>query len=210
MKIILIRHGQTLWNKEGIFRGRSDIPLDDVGIKQAKAIAKRLSPFGIKAVYSSPLKRAAETALVIAKSFNLNVEVDDGLIDFDFGEWQGLSLKKVQKQFLETYQRWLKEPHRAIITKGEDLDTARSRVSKALNKIVKARKDNIAVVSHRVINKLFILAALSLDNSYFWQIKHDVGAVSILDYEDGIFALHLLNDTCHLDMAEGKKAVEDF
>jgi len=210
MKIILIRHGQTQWNKEEIFRGRSDIPLDDVGIKQAKAITKRLSSSGIKAVYSSPLKRALETAQIIAKRFNLKVKVVDDLIDFDFGKWQGLSLEEVQKQFPETYQKWLKEPHLANIPNGENLDTVRQRVSKALNKILKGQQDNVAVVSHRVINKLLILAALSLDNFYFWQIKQDVGAISVLDYEDRIFVLPLLNDTCHLNMGEGKRRIKDF
>jgi len=205
MKIVLIRHGQTLWNKEEIFRGRSDIPLDDVGIKQAKAITKRLSSFGIKAVYSSPLKRALETAQIIAKRFNLKVKVDDDLIDFDFGEWQGLDLKDVQGQFPETYQKWLKEPHLANIPNGENLGSVRSRVNKALNRILKEQQDDVAVVSHRVINKLLILAALSLDNSYFWQIKQDVGAISILDYKDGKLSLSLLNDTCHLGKTEKSK-----
>jgi broad specificity phosphatase PhoE len=205
MKIVLIRHGQTLWNKEELFRGRSDIPLDGVGIKQAKAITKRLSFFDIKAVYSSPLKRALETAQIIAKRFNLKVKIDGDLIDFDFGEWQGLNLEDVQEQFPETYQKWLKEPYLANIPNGENLDSVRSRVSKALNKIVKEQQDDVAVVSHRVINKLLILAALSLDNSYFWQIKQDVGAVSILDYKDGKLSLSLLNDTCHLGKAEESK-----
>ncbi|MCM8796698.1 MAG: histidine phosphatase family protein [Candidatus Omnitrophica bacterium] len=205
MKITLIRHGQTLWNKEEIFRGRSDIPLDDVGIKQAKAITKRLSFFDIKAVYSSPLKRALETAQIIAKRFNLKVKVDDDLIDFDFGEWQGLSLKEVQKKFPETYQQWLEEPHLANIPNGENLDNVRSRVTKVLDKIIKEQQDDVAVVSHRVINKLLILTALSLNNSYFWQIKQDVGAISILDYKDEKLTLSLLNDTCHLDRAEENK-----
>ena len=210
MKIILIRHGQTQWNKEELFRGRSDIPLDEVGIKQAKAITKRLSLFGIKTVYSSPLKRALETAQIIAKRFNLKAKVVDDLIDFDFGEWQGLGLKDVQEQFPETYQKWLKEPYLVNIPNGENLDTVRQRVSKALNKIVKGQQDDVVVVSHRVINKVLILAALSLDNSYFWQIKQDVGAISVLDYEGGTLALTLLNDTCHLNMAEGKRRIKDF
>jgi broad specificity phosphatase PhoE len=210
MKIILIRHGQTQWNKEELFRGRSDIPLDDVGMKQAKAITKRLSLFGIKTVYSSPLKRALETAQIIAKRSNLKVKVVDDLIDFDFGEWQGLGLKDVQEQFPETYQKWLKEPYLVNIPNGENLDTVRQRVSKALNKIVKGQQDDVVVVSHRVINKVLILAALSLDNSYFWQIKQDVGAISVLDYEGGIFALTLLNDTYHLNMIEGKRGIKDF
>ena len=210
MKIILIRHGQTQWNKEEIFRGRSDIPLDEVGIEQAKSISTRLSSFDVKVVCSSPLKRALETAEIIAKTFNLKVKVVDDLIDFDFGEWQGLSLKEVQKQFPETYRTWLKEPHLANIPNGENLDIARSRVNRALNKIVKGQQDDIAVVSHRVINKILILAALSLNNSYFWQIKQDVGAISLLDYEGEIFSLTLLNDTCHLNMVEGNKRDTDF
>ena len=79
-----------------------------------------------------------------------------------------------------------------------------------MNKIMKEQQGDVAVVSHRVINKILILAVLSLDSSYFWQIKQDVGAISVLDYEGGIFALTLLNDTCHLNMAEGKRRIKDF
>jgi len=210
MKIILIRHGQTTWNEKNIFRGRADIALDEKGIQQARAIAQRLSTFNINIIYSSPLKRALETAQIIGTRLNINTEIDNNLIDFNFGKWQGLTLEEIQKQFPELYEGWLRNPHTVKIPDGEDLNLVRKRVSKVLNKFLGDGESNIAIVSHRVILKVLICAALSLDNSYFWQIIQDVGAISILDNKDRQFSLSLSNDTRHLGEAEQDKKIKDF
>ena len=98
-EIILIRHGETEWNVEEVFRGRIDIELNQNGIKQAKLLAEYLSKRKIDAIYSSPLQRAVKTAEIIAGYHKLNVGIAPGLIDFDFGEWQGLSLQEVRDRF---------------------------------------------------------------------------------------------------------------
>ena len=108
MKIIIVRHGQTEWNKKEIFRGRSDIPLDKIGLKQANAIAENLCHLNIKTIYSSPLKRALATAQAIGEKACLKPVVENDLIDFDFGQWQGLTLAQVRKEFPAAYHQWLK------------------------------------------------------------------------------------------------------
>ena len=90
--IILVRHGQTEWNRVERFRGRIDIPLNQTGIDQAKKTAKRISTrWNPSAVYTSPLSRAKETAEIIAQSCKLAAQVNNGLIDINYGEWQGLT-----------------------------------------------------------------------------------------------------------------------
>jgi len=210
MKIILIRHGQTGYNKEKIFRGKIDVPLDSTGILQTKAIAEKLSSYNIKAIYSSPLKRALETSTPIAATFNLDVEIDDKFVDFDFGEWQGLGLEEVQKKFPDLYCKWLKEPHLVKIPNGESLGLVRERVTEVINRIIEKNQDTTAIVSHRVINKVIICAMLSLDNSHFWQIKQDVGAINVIEYKKGMFIVVSLNDTCHLEKFKQNKKSEDF
>ena len=100
VKVILIRHGETDWNTKQIFRGRKDIPLNEVGLAQAKAVGVSLSDIQIDAVYSSPLGRALETAKVLAESRSLEVELEEGFIDIDFGKWQGITHEKVQEEYV--------------------------------------------------------------------------------------------------------------
>jgi broad specificity phosphatase PhoE len=210
MRIILVRHGQTAWNKKNIFRGRVDISLDNTGRQQAQAIAERLSASNIDSIYSSPLKRALETTRIIKAKLKIDGAIDDDLTDIDFGGWEGLSFEAVEEQYPELYGLWLTDPHKVKIPDGEDLASVRNRASKVLNRVLKSERGVIAVVSHRVILKTFICAALSLDNSYFWQIKQDVGAISILDYQNERFTLSVLNDTCHIDKAKHAKESKDF
>ena len=98
-EIILVRHGETEWNIEEIFRGRIDIDLNDTGIKQAELLDEHLSYVKIDAVYSSPLKRALKTAEMIASYHKLDVEITPGLIDFNYGKWQGLAHQEVKDKY---------------------------------------------------------------------------------------------------------------
>ena len=96
VEIILARHGETDWNAEEVFRGRADIELNGRGRRQAEMLAGSLSEAKLEAVYSSPLQRARDTAEAVARRHQLKVAVSPGLIDCDFGQWQGLQLKEVK------------------------------------------------------------------------------------------------------------------
>lgn len=209
MRLILIRHGQTAWNDREIFRGRADIPLDPTGKVQARAVARRLTGFHIRKIYSSPLKRALETAETIGEKLHLTPEVIPNLIEIDCGIWQGLSCWAVQKRFPKLYQKWLTKPHQAKIPKGETLTQVRSRLNRMIRTIRKMHvRGDIIIVSHRIILKILILSALTLNDSYFWRIKFDLGGLSILELKDGKFNIILLNDTSHLkstNLARGSK-----
>ena len=125
--IYLIRHGQTDWNKKKIFRGRADVPLNDHGRKEARALSRHLKQVRPAACYSSPLSRARETAEIVVRPHSLDVEPDEGIIDVDYGRWQGMSDAAVSKQFAETYKRWHERPHRVKFPGGESLMTVRKR-----------------------------------------------------------------------------------
>jgi len=99
VKLILARHGETLWNVEKIYRGRSDVVLDEVGIKQAELLGKYLTNYGLAAIYSSPLKRALDTANIIARYQKIGVQITEGLIDFDYGKWQSLPEQEVKRLY---------------------------------------------------------------------------------------------------------------
>ena len=197
-EIILVRHGQTKWNAEEVFRGQIDIRLDKTGLKQAELLAEYLSNKKIDAVHSSPLRRALETAEAIASHHNLEVEVASGLIDCDFGEWQGLSLQEVKDKYQELYTEWVTNPHLLKIPDGESLEDVRERAMGVVGEIIARYEGTVVLVAHRVVNKVLICALLGLDNSHFWDIKQDTCGMTTFTYENGRFVLTEHNNTSFL------------
>ncbi len=208
-KIILIRHGETEWNVEEVFRGRIDVELNETGIREASLLAQYLSDSEITAIYSSPLKRALQTAEIIAGYHKIKVEIAPELVDFDFGEWQGLSCRTVADKYKQLYAQWLENPL-VKIPGAETLDDVRSRAMRLVNSLVtKYEGATVALVSHRVVNKVLICALLSLDNSYFWNIRIDTAGISIFTYENGRVVLIKHNDTSFLEPIR-KVPLNDF
>ena len=197
-EIILARHGETDWNMAEVFRGRIDIDLNETGVKQAKLLAEYLSSVTIDAIYSSPLKRAWQTATEIARRSNLEVNIAPGLIDFDFGEWQGLSHREVKDKYKELYAEWVSHPEQVKIPAGESLDGVRRRALVVVDEVIHRYKGTVILVSHRVVNKVLIGALLGLDNSHFWNIRQDPCAITSFTYEEGRFILTRHNDTSYL------------
>jgi len=198
-RIILIRHGQTAWNREEVFRGRAGVPLDDVGLQQAEAVAAALQEEPIALVVASPLSRAVQTARAVAQSHKLPVVNDDAFTDIDFGQWQGVPAAQVQQQYPELYAAWLTRPHHVRFPGGEDLNTVAARAFAGLEALAECRvAETIALVAHRVVNKLLICRVLGLDSSHFWQIKQDTACINRLSFGADGWVLECLNDTCHL------------
>jgi broad specificity phosphatase PhoE len=208
-KFILVRHGETLWNVEKIYRGRTDVNLDGVGIKQAELLGKYLSNWEVEAIYSSPLKRALDTANIIARYQKVGVHVAEGLIDFDYGEWQSLPEQEVQRLYLTLHNEWHDNPHKVKMPGGESLEDVRRRVIEVVNDVLSKYRGSVLLVSHRVVNKVLICSLLGLDNSHFWNIKQDVGGITIFNYVDGHFVLTRHNDTSHLRELQ-KSVLDDF
>lgn len=197
-EIILARHGETEWNVAEIFRGRIDIELNETGIKQAELLAEYLRNVNIQAVYSSPLKRALETAQMIVGYHHLEVKLTPGLIDFDYGKWQGLSHREVQDKHKELYTEWLNQPQRLTMPNGESLRDVKERAIAVVDEAVVKYEGTIVMVSHRVLNKVLICALLGLDNSHFWDIKQDNCGITTFIYENGRFTLTEHNNTSYL------------
>ena len=196
-EIILARHGETEWNVEEVFRGRIDVELNATGLRQAELLAEYLSDIKIDAIYSSPLRRALKTAKIIARYHKLKVEITPGLIDCDFGKWQGLSLREVKDRYKEPYTEWLENPHLVKMPEGESLDEVRARALKVVGVVAKY-EGTVVLVAHRVVNKVLICALLGLDNSHFWNIRQDVCGITTFTYENKQFTLTEHNNTSYL------------
>ena len=198
-RFILVRHGQTGWNKEARFRGRVDIELDEMGVRQAEATAERLAGCEATAVFSSPLKRAMMTAEPVARRLGLEVAPLEGINDMDFGSWEGRSVDEVRKRDEELFDQWRRSPDVIRIPGGETLDEVRQRVAAALDELSgRYENDTVVLVTHRVVCKVLLCYLLGLDDSHFWRIAQDTAAVNCFYMGGGSSTVSLVNDTCHL------------
>ncbi len=205
--IILVRHGETEWNVREVFRGRIDIELNQTGIKQAELLAEFLSKRKLDAIYSSPLQRAVKTAEIIAGYHKLPVEIAPGLIDFDYGKWQGLPHQEVKDKYKELYAEWISRPEKVKIPAGESLNDVRKRAMRVVSEVITTYEGTVVLVAHRVVNKVLICALLELDNSHFWNIRQDTCGITTFTYEKGRFILTEHNNTSFLTQ---KTPLSDF
>jgi len=209
--IYLIRHGQTAWNKEEIFRGRTDIPLDETGLKQAELVGQYFKGMEIQVIYSSSLSRAWQTAQKVAQFHHLKVQPLDGIIDMSFGKWEGRPHQEIREIDKETYRQWVETPHLVRLPGGESLDDVRVRAMAALEEVIRKNPGKtLVLVSHRVICKVLICAILDLDNSHFWQITQDTTAINLIQHRTGKYILSLMNETCHLKPLKEQRQKVDF
>jgi broad specificity phosphatase PhoE len=207
-RIVLVRHGETEWNRVERFRGRADVPLNETGLLQAEATARRIESHApAAAVYSSPLARAVRTAQAIAERQSLRVQIHQGLIDILYGEWQGLSAEEVKQRWPEQLAAWYQAPHMVRIPGGESLDELRARCGATVKEIA-ARHSGSAVVlvAHTVVNRIILLFVLGLDNGRFWHLRQDTCAMNEIEVDGEEFTLVSMNDTCHLRSSGAEKA----
>jgi phosphoserine phosphatase len=204
-RIILARHGNTPWNKDKIFRGSKDIPLDEVGREEALALGEWLKDETIHAAYTSPLSRSRETALAIARHHGIEVVDLPGLADLSYGDWEGVSLKDVKVKYADLYCQWEAAPHTVRFPNGETLEELRTRALAAVEDAVQRHPEQtVLLVGHRAVNKVIIASLIGLDNSHFWRIAQDTTCVNrfhlVEDPQWGRKTWYIIsiNDACHL------------
>ena len=200
-RLILIRHGQTAWHSDGLDRaeGRADVELDEAGVRQARATAARLSRWPVAAVYSSPLKRAMATADVIGARRGLTAQPEPGLIDIDYGRWQGMTHEEARADDPRTYDLWLKRPQQVTFPGGEELARVRERAVGAVRALAPRHEgQTVVLVAHKVVIKLLLCHFLGLDETGFWRFEQVFCALNVVEVGKGPAVLYLANDACHL------------
>ncbi len=193
IKLILIRHPETDWNKQKRYMGSADIPLNNKGKKQARIISGYFKNENISVIYSSKLKRALETAKFIAKSHNLKVKQDERLNEIDFGGWEGLTFEQIQKKHPGLAREYLLKPQNIKIPGGESFSEFKNRISAFLEEVLAKEKGNVAIVSHGGVNRVIICELLKIPFSHLWQIKQDGGAINTIEIYDNTNVISLLN-----------------
>lgn len=198
--IILVRHGETHWNLENRFRGRANIPLDDAGLAQAEITARYIAAnWKLDAVYCSPLLRARQTAELIAEPFMIHERSHPGLLDIDYGAWQGHTEAEVRERWSEALQSWYQRPHKVPIPGGESLQAVRLRALGTMREVAERHiNETVVLVAHTVVNRLILLGLLDSDNAHFWHLAQDICALNLIEHNGEHFKIVKLNDTFHL------------
>jgi broad specificity phosphatase PhoE len=205
LKLILVRHGETHWNKDGLVQGGdSDIELNDTGAEQARRLAAFLKDEPITAILSSPLRRAISTAEVIASQHQLPVQIDQGLKELKVGDLEGISISNLRTTFSRYLLKWWQEGEAMKLPNGESLVDLQQRVWKVIEGLLERHKTSsepkdatAVVVSHYFVTLAIILKALDLPLDYFIKFKLDLGGVSILEFRDYGARLVTFNDTSY-------------
>jgi probable phosphoglycerate mutase len=210
-RIHLIRHGQTDWNKEAVFRGRADKPLNMTGKREGLAVAFALEDTSLSGVYASPLARAIQTLEETADRHGQDVKVVEDLTDIDFGQWQGKPKDEVARDFTDGYRTWMDHPEEMEFPGGESLVGAADRAAAAIEKLADEHEGRqLAVCTHRVICKAIVCRLVGIDLARFWQIKIDTASITALNRHQGRWILEKLNTDFHLAPLADERVTEDF
>ncbi|WP_334023821.1 bifunctional RNase H/acid phosphatase [Nocardia terpenica] len=199
-RLLLLRHGQTELSVQRRYSGRGNPPLTAVGREQAGRAAKYLAAKGdIAAVVTSPLGRARETAEAAAQALGVPVRVLDGLIETDFGAWEGLTFAEAAQRDPELHARWLSDPS-VPAPGGESFDQVRERVEGVRRDIVALYPEqNVVVVSHVTPIKTLLQLALAVGPELLFRLHLDLASLSVAEfYPDGGTSVRLVNDTSYL------------
>jgi ribonuclease H / adenosylcobalamin/alpha-ribazole phosphatase len=200
---VLLRHGETPLTPQKRFSGSggTDPSLSDVGREQAERAGAALARRGtIQAVVASPLTRTRETAGIVAAHLGLDVSIDDGLIETDFGAWEGLTFAEVRERYPDDLNTWLADPEARPSGGGESFAATATRIAAARDKLVAAYAGRtVLLVSHVTPIKTFVRLALGAPPESLFRMELSAASLSaVAYYADGNASVRLFNDTSHL------------
>ena len=199
-RLLMLRHGQTEYSAQRRYSGRGDLPLTELGERQAAAAAARLSRTdGVAAVVSSPLLRARQTAQPVADALAVPLSVHEGLIETDFGAWEGLTFAEARERDPDLHARWITDTSVAP-PGGESMDVVHRRVRWVRDQLITEYADaTLVVVTHVTPVKALLRMALDAGPALLHRLHLDLASLSIAEfYPDGPASVRLVNDTSHL------------
>ena len=200
--LILVRHGATAANVrrpsllQGLF---PDSELIDQGREQARAAAAALRRQSISAIYATPLKRACETARLIAEPHGISIAVEEALVEADFGAWTGLSWPEIEERWPDQVRAFRADCAQQGYPSGENLAQVRDRAVPAIERLVKLHEGKfLVVVAHGTVNRVLLAHWLGIPLREARTISQDNAAINTIEFVQGTAAVHAVNATTHL------------
>jgi broad specificity phosphatase PhoE len=198
-RLILVRHGQTEWNRVRRVQGHTDTALDDVGRAQAVRVARRLAGEPIAAVYASDLRRAHETAQSIAAPRGIAVRTSPSFREAHYGLWEGMTVAEIEAQYPEAYRRWREDSLRNRAPEGETLEELQQRALAGAAEVLAAHGgEAVAIVAHGGSIRSLICGLLGWPLASHRQLRLDNASISRVDFGPYGPSLTAFNDVCHL------------
>ena len=202
IRILLIRHGETDWNRNGRFQGRSDLPLNQRGRDQAHALALALKEEPLTAIYSSPLTRALETARFI-KDFHPSIPLyeEEGLVEMNLGEFEGMEAQQWLVEYSDFIKRWRDTPASVSMPGGENLQEVQARVIQTLERITRGYPNDstLLLCSHNFVNRTLLCYALNVPLDRFREVRQETAALNVLYAQGQQLRAEVVNECSHLE-----------
>lgn len=202
MNVLLVRHGETEWNRAGRYQGRTDIPLSPEGERQVQALGHRLAGVPITVAVASPLSRARRTAEAILADRGTTLELDEGLVEISHGQWEGQLASEVERDHAELFGIWRSGPGRhapagpGAETLGDVEDRAWAVFARVLGRL--GPDDTALIVAHDAVNRVILCRVLGLPLERVWRFRQAPAALNVLSGPSlDELAVVRLNDSDH-------------
>lgn len=213
MRLIIVRHGESEWNRIHRYQGQLDAPLSELGLRQARALGERLRGEELAQIYTSPLQRAARTAEAIAENHpSVPFVYDDALLEIHHGEWQGKFADEIRAEYAAGLDEWRQHPTRSQMPGGESFSNILKRTLDFKEQLCAQHNDQSVLVStHDVVVKILVADALGMNMDRINRIWVTNASISVIEYSDDLPYLVSLSEACHLgtlaSTREGQKAI---
>ncbi len=187
MNVLLVRHGETPWNREGRYQGRTDIPLSPDGEAQVRALGQRLAHLPIDIAIASPLSRAKNTAQAILAGRDTALELDEGLLEISHGKWEGQLASEIELSHAEMFGTWRSRPERDVPAgpEAETLGDVEDRAWPVLVRVV-ARLEALGpdatalIAAHDAVNRVLLCRVLGLPLSRVWMFRQAPATLNVM------------------------------
>ena len=202
-RLVLIRHGQTAWNKSGKYQGQSDVALSEEGLEQARCLAEHFPVEKLDAVYASDLSRAMVTAETVAQKFDLDVRPEPAFRELSFGKWEGLTYAEIVAGWPDAMANFLTHPDIMEIPQGESFPQVQQRAMARLREIVAEHEPHdhtVGIFAHGAVLRTILTGIMQMPLSQVWTLSQYNTAVNIVRFDEGRPTVELLNSTAHLAM----------
>lgn len=194
LRLILIRHGEPEQEAKGRCYGSLDVGLSEAGRAQIRSNLASVQNFRAQALYASPLKRAIESARILAASLQIQPTVARDLREIDFGRFEGLTYKEVEKLYPEDYKTWMERPTEIKFPQGESFAEVKARVLRFKKSLLQIHPgQTVVVVSHGGTNRILLAEALCMPDAAIFRIDQAYAALNIIDYEPESAIVRLMN-----------------